>query len=66
MASLILDSKEEKLLNDLLIYNKRLEEVFFTDHDENDKIIVMIDNLIQDIVDEIYPFTAYKMLNQLY
>lgn len=66
MASLILNSKEEKLLNDLLIYNKRLEEVFFTDHDENDKIIVMIDNLIQDIVNEIEPFTAYKMLNQLY
>ena len=26
----------------------------------------MIDNLIQDIVNEIEPFTAYKMLNQLY
>ena len=66
MASLNLNSKEGKLLNDLLIYNRRLEEVFFTDYDENDEIIVMIDNLIQDIVDEIDPFTAYKMLNQLY
>ncbi len=60
-----LTEKEQDLLNDLLIFNKRLENTFFNENkDEN--LIVLIDDLIQNKIDSINPWLAYKMLNNLY
>ncbi|HIT37762.1 MAG TPA: hypothetical protein IAB59_04745, partial [Candidatus Onthousia faecipullorum] len=60
-----LTEKEQDLLNDLLIFNKRLENTFFNENkDEN--LIVLIDDLIQNKIDSINPWVAYKMLNNLY
>lgn len=65
MNNLKLTIEEQNLLNDLLILNKRLKEVFFS-KEKDYKFITMIDDTIQEKINNMEPWVAYKMLNQLY
>ena len=63
--NLNLEKNEQKLLNDLYLYNKRLEEVYFSSN-KDEKIITMIEDIINEKLKRITPKTAYKLLNNLY
>ncbi len=63
--TLILNKGEKKLLDDLILFSKRCEEVFF--NDENDlEVLTIIDNIIESKLRGLEPFTIYKLLNNLY
>ena len=63
--NLNLEKNEQKLLNDLYFYNKRLEEVYFSSN-KDEKIISIIEDIINEKLKRITPKTAYKLLNNLY
>lgn len=63
--NLNLEKNEQKLLNDLYLYNKRLEEVYFSSN-KDEKIISMIEDIINEKLNRMTPKTAYKLLNNLY
>lgn len=60
-----LTKNEQDFLDDLLIFNQRLEEVYFSPN-RSEESIAIIDNLIDDKLSTIDSFQAYKLLNQLY
>ena len=60
-----LTKKEQEFLDDLLIFNQRLGEVYFSPN-RSEESIAIIDNLIDDKLSTIDSFQAYKMLNYLY
>lgn len=63
--NLNLEKNEQKLLKDLYTCNKRLEEVYFSSN-KDEKIITMIEDIINEKLKRITPKTAYKLLNNLY
>ena len=62
--NLNLEKNEQKLLNDLYFYNKRLEEVYFSSN-KDEKIISIIEDIINEKLKRITPKTAYKLLNNI-
>lgn len=60
-----LTKREQEFLDDLLIFNQRLEEIYFSPN-RLEESIAIIDNLIDDKLSTLDSFQAYKLLNQLY
>lgn len=59
-----LTKNEEKQLDDLILFNKRLEELWFKENKDYE-LIDMIDTLIEEKLKQLDPYTAYKMVNIL-
>lgn len=60
-----LTKNEQVFLNDLLIFNQRLEEIYFSPNRDEESISI-IDNVIDDKLSTIDSFQAYKLLNHLH
>lgn len=65
MYSLVLNKNEIEDLNNLVILNKRLEELWFS-KDTNQDFIEMVDQLILEKLKNVDSNTAYRMLNYLF
>ena len=60
-----LTKREQEFLDDLLIFNQRLDEIYFSPN-RLEESIAIIDNLIDDKLSTLDSFQAYKLLNHLY
>ena len=58
-------NEELTLLEDLLIFNRRYEEVFFNTKIDDDKL-ELIDSVIDDKLKSISPTLAFKFINRIW
>ena len=64
MENIYLDEKEEKLLDDLLLYNRQIKELF--KDQKNYQTIKLIDDIIDNKLNNLTDKTIIKLLNHLF
>ena len=63
--SLSLNSNEQKLLEDLILFERQAEKIFFNEN-FNKELLDMIDDTIDNKLEKLEAWTIYKLLNNLY
>lgn len=63
--SLNLNKKEQEIFDDLLLFNRKAEKIFFSDN-YSEELLNMIDDIIENKLAGLNSWSIYKLLNNLY